>query len=177
MRADQLPPLFEDGRPKNETTDRLPERVPLSAGVGALSAGSTGEGQRGTLMIVGRLLPVVLFVIGTALFLLAAGCQSEAPRGEAVVYEGVRGRVLGTADGGRALVVDHEAVPGVMPSMTMALRLEDPAAAEGLTEGAPIEFDLVTSDDVYIRNIEPLPPGTALDLPSDSAQAAPGPLP
>ena len=88
------------------------------------------------------------------LLLLAAGCaerpaevedpaREEAPPAEetSVSYT-VRGVFLASLYDGQAATVRHEAVPDLMPAMTMDLRLADPALLDGLAPGDSIRFRL-----------------------------------
>ncbi len=78
-----------------------------------------------------------------------------------------RGKLLGTTASGRSLVVAHEAVPEAgMQAMVMTLRVEDPAALDGLQTGDKIAFDLVVAGALSAKNIERLPPEIPLNLPA-----------
>ena len=113
-----------------------------------------------------------------ALFVLlaAAGCAEET----AEIYE-VRGRVVGPAFGGEALVVDHEEIPGYMEAMRMTLRLCEEGAA-AVPDGTPVRFDLRVPERgaACIAALEPLPEGTPLqlaDVPADTSTGAPAAAP
>ena len=98
------------------------------------------------------LLAVVLLMLGSC-----------GPGEEAKTYS-VRGQVARVADGGRSLVIDHEAVPGFMEAMTMTFRVQDASQASGLQPGDRIRFELVVSGhDAVIGSIEKLPADTPLD--------------
>jgi protein SCO1/2 len=88
----------------------------------------------------------------------------------------VRGRFLGTTASGREVVLHHEAIPGVMPSMVMTLPLRDTTALDAVQPGAAVVFDLVTAPtDVYVTALRPLPDTVRLDLPArDSLSSANG---
>ena len=92
---------------------------------------------------------------------LAAGCgPSDAP-----VQHTVRGQVVRVSDGGRSLVVDHEAIPGYMDAMRMTLPVQDAAQSRGLEAGDRIRFELfVSGSRALIGGVEELPPGTSLEL-------------
>ena len=81
----------------------------------------------------------------------------------------VRGRVVGFAYNGEAVVVEHEAVPGYMQAMRMTLRPESRILLQDVEAGDVIAFRLVVPehDASYIDEIEVLPPETELDLPPD----------
>ena len=46
------------------------------------------------------------------------------------------------APGGRQILIDHEAIPDLMPAMTMNFDLADPRSASQLRSGQPVEFTL-----------------------------------
>jgi len=94
--------------------------------------------------------------------LLALGACSD--REDTTQYS-VRAQVVRVADGGRSLVVDHEEIPGWMGAMRMTLPVRDAAQARVLKPGNRIRFELfVSGSDAVIGSIEPLPPGTLLEL-------------
>ena len=68
-------------------------------------------------------------MIAFALALLACGSDAQ-PR----IYS-VRGQLAEVRDDGAAIVVDHEAIPGLMRAMSMTLRVESPSEAAGLSIG------------------------------------------
>jgi Cu/Ag efflux protein CusF len=119
------------------------------------------------------LLPVVLGV----LLPVMAGCGSD--EGDAAsdaiqrrTYTDVRGRFLGTATGGRDMVVHHEAIPDLMGPMVMTLPLADTAALRTIEKNDPIAFDLVFEGaNLRIENVEALPDTVTLDLEADTAAA------
>lgn len=124
---------------------------------------------------------IKLFLMAVLAACLLVGCGSSdegEPRDERV-YENVRAEFMGTATGGRDIVVDHERIPNFMPSMMMTLPLSDTSAASGFEKGDKVAFDLVVSGaSVRIENLRALPDTVTLDLSdgaaSDSASAAPG---
>lgn len=70
----------------------------------------------------------------------------------------VRGRVAGFGDDGRTLIVEHEAVPGYMPAMTMPFTARDTAGLGELESGDAVGFRLVvTPKRSWIEGIERLP--------------------
>ena len=101
--------------------------------------------------------------------LAVAGCGGETdeapPAQETDVSYTVQGRYLGALYDGEAASIAHEAIPGVMEAMTMPFRLADPALIEGLAPDTPIRFRLEDHGTGFrVTTIEPLPPGTPLDL-------------
>ncbi|WP_420455257.1 copper-binding protein [Rubrivirga sp.] len=65
--------------------------------------------------------------------------------------------------GGEAMLVNHEAIPGRMPAMQMALRVYTPALLDSLTEGARVALTL-DSASLEVVSVETLPFETVLDL-------------
>lgn len=64
------------------------------------------------------------------------------------------------------VVIEHEDVPGYMPSMTMPFNIRDAADFGKIHPGSSIAFELVTTaDDSWIRGIRDIPEGS-LKLPA-----------
>ena len=97
------------------------------------------------------------------------GCQSdEAPR-EVTRYEDVRGRFMGSASGGRDVVIHHEAIPGVMPAMVMSLPVARADEADAIDIDQPVRFDLIVEgSEIRVESLTALPDTTTLDLPAPS---------
>lgn len=75
--------------------------------------------------------------------------QSRWPK----FYE-VNGKLL-FKPGGNRLIIDHEEIPQVMPSMVMSYEVENPKQIESLEPGDKIHFRLKeTADKLFIVNIE-----------------------
>jgi protein SCO1/2 len=91
-------------------------------------------------MATGRPFASAALGLALAVGLIGAGCgsSSAAPPTAAPVPEGLyefRGVVV-ALDRARALVeVSHEAIPGVMPAMTMPYEVADRAILDGITAG------------------------------------------
>jgi len=120
------------------------------------------------------------FIPALALTLvLAAGCGGDEapPTPPLAVYEDGRAVVLARADSGRALRIEHEPFDSVMTQpMVMELPLEAPREAEGIEAGDKIRFDLALGQNApgqgyRLRNVEPLPASTSLDLTADTTAA------
>lgn len=97
-------------------------------------------------------------------------------------YE-VQGRVVGFGDDGRTLIIDHEAIDGLMPGMTMPFRAAEAGAADRFATGDAIRFTLaVTRDSTWIYDLAALPDtavaaspsGTSLPVPEDTTRLAVG---
>lgn len=61
------------------------------------------------------------------------------------VGHAVRGMVLTVDVARRTVVISHDSIPGVMPSMTMPFAIKDRREMEGLVPGAIVSFTLVVS--------------------------------
>jgi len=102
--------------------------------------------------------------MGAALLLAAAAALALACSSGTELHS-VRGEVVRVADGGRALEVDHEAVPGAMEAMRMTIPLLEPEQAPELAPGDKIRFELYVSRGTgRIGKIEKLPDATQLQL-------------
>ncbi|MHB8522620.1 MAG: SCO family protein [Limisphaerales bacterium] len=84
-----------------------------------------------------------------------AGASAPAPAREQI-YQ-VKGVVKELKPGGRTVVIQHEAIPGYMPAMTMPLPVRDPKALAGLQAGDRVAFRMiVTADEGWIDQIHKL---------------------
>jgi protein SCO1/2 len=109
----------------------------------------------------------------TVMVLVLAGCTLRRS------YQ-VQGRVAGFGDDGRTVIVEHEAVPGLMPAMTMSFTLRDGVLPEGLAVQDAVRFRLVlTRTQSWIDNLEVLPDSAVAAHPAgrpDPAFTEPSPL-
>ncbi len=80
-----------------------------------------------------------------ALMVTAAVPACDAAAAEA--RHEVRGLVVRVDRPGRTLVVSHEAVPGVMPAMTMPVEVADASVLDGIGVGTLVEFTMVLGRD------------------------------
>lgn len=115
-----------------------------------------------------------VFALGVILPVLV-GCGGSDPAAEnepgPQVFE-VDGRVVGIPAEPETLVIDHEAIPGFMPAMTMPFYLGDPKLADGLMVGDAIRFKYVVEERrSWIESIQEIDPseltlesGERLDL-------------
>ena len=90
-----------------------------------------------------------------------AACADAPPPGGPTVT--VRGVFVEPVFDGQAIRVDHEAVPGLMPPMRMALRVASPGLADGLAPGDKVRLTL-DSTSLAVVAVDPLPAGTPLVL-------------
>ena len=102
-----------------------------------------------------------IYLIGAglalALLVIAAGALLMLRQRGAGGYD-VKGRVAGFSDDPRRLIVEHEAIEGYMPAMTMPLVAKDSTALDGLAVGDAIGFRLHTeADSSWITGVERLP--------------------
>jgi Cu/Ag efflux protein CusF len=65
---------------------------------------------------------------------VALAAASRVHRGHGVVLE--------LREGGKALLIRHDAIAGFMPAMTMTFAVSDPKLVKGLTPGQGVEFTL-----------------------------------
>jgi protein SCO1 len=88
------------------------------------------------------------------LLLMVAGC------GQTRTYD-ARGIVVGFGDDPRTIIVEHEAIRGLMPAMTMPFKVLDPVELESLVTGDPIRFQIrMTADSSWIFNLAKLEEGS-----------------
>lgn len=82
--------------------------------------------------------------IKTTVFLLglAVSVWSARTAAGAEIFHG-RGVVTAIKNQGQVLVINHEAIPGLMEAMTMPFELSDPGLAKGIKVGDEIRFTLV----------------------------------
>ena len=96
---------------------------------------------------------------------MLAGCQIER-RAE------VRGRIVGFGDDARTIIVEHEAIPDVMPAMTMPFELRTPGGLDTLDVGDAIGFSLVIRrNDSWIEDVRRLPDTSIARHPAASPDA------
>ena len=100
------------------------------------------------------------------------GCDSERAASKPSVREfEIAGIVRGVDAPNATVTVEHEDVPGFMPSMTMPFAAKNPKEIAGIKTGDAIAFHLVmTQDDSWIEAIKPIQ-AASLHLPAGSARA------
>jgi protein SCO1/2 len=114
------------------------------------------------------------FAFATGIVLALAACQRapEEPGADARHYE-ARGIIRGLAPDGRAIDIEHEDIPGFMPSMTMTLPVRDRRAAAGFAMGDAVSFRLsVTENDSWIDHLKKIDIAQ-VHLPSSTAAPRP----
>jgi Cu/Ag efflux protein CusF len=113
-------------------------------------------------------------LIFAVLLIASVGCsggqREQAPEPavtEDPVYT-VKGRFLQFNEENMTISVVHEEIPGVMRSMRMNLRPDDPDEAAALKPGDVISFELTRRGaSWFVYDIEVLPEDTVLDLPEN----------
>ena len=106
---------------------------------------------------------------------VATGCgerATEAPQtaDETDVSYTVRGAFVRSVYDGQAALIDHEAIPDVMPAMRMEFRVFDPALVADLEPGDKLRFRLEDEGrGLRIMEVEALPADTELNLAPGSA--------
>jgi hypothetical protein len=113
----------------------------------------------------------LIFVV---LHIVSAGCsggqreQTPEPAHSDVPVYTVKGRFLQFNEENMTISVVHEEIPGVMRSMRMNLRLDNPDEAAALKPGSVISFELTRRGaSWFVYNIEVLPDDTLLELPEN----------
>ena len=106
----------------------------------------------------------IALAIGAPLFFAGCGKKTEPP-GSSVLHYEARGLVRGTAPDHKTVEVEHEDIPGFMPSMTMPFTARDESEIATLKMGDAISFRLnVTQRDSWIDRVARIDP-TQLRLP------------
>lgn len=86
--------------------------------------------------------------------LVARHSKPESP-GDRQQKFTVQGVVRSVAAAGQTVVIQHEDIPGLMPSMTMPFKVKDVTLLQGLASGDRVSFELVvTKDDSWISRLE-----------------------
>jgi protein SCO1/2 len=104
-----------------------------------------------------------------------AAAPPNPPAGKTWTFP-VRGVVRELKADGRTVVIQHEAIPGYMPAMTMPLKVKDSKELNGLHPGDEITFELrVTEEESWVEQVTwvgtgplptPSPPGVTPAEPS-----------
>jgi protein SCO1 len=95
----------------------------------------------------------ILLVGCVAFFLL--GCGRSADSDEKVDNYDTRGVVRGFSPDRSTIEIQHETIPGFMPSMTMPFVARNPKEITDLKIGEPIAFRMaVTQKDFWIENVK-----------------------
>ncbi|HXC63533.1 MAG TPA: copper-binding protein [bacterium] len=72
--------------------------------------------------------------------------SSAEAQAQAKTYQG-HGVIRGFQSDGKVVVLEHQAIPGLMEGMTMGFELADPAAARGFKLGDRVDFNLSVQGD------------------------------
>jgi protein SCO1/2 len=119
--------------------------------------------------VVRCLVPMPLLCLALAL----AACHRSDPPARSVRHYQVRGIVRGFAPDRSTIHVEHEAIPGFMPSMTMPFTPREPKDIASLTLRDAIAFRLaVTDKDALIDNIRKIAP-SEVHLPQTTTATTP----
>jgi protein SCO1 len=112
----------------------------------------------------------LLLAFAAALLLGACGEKSERAPDSTHHYE-ARGVIRGLPPDHKTIDIEHEDIPGFMPSMTMPFEVREPKEFSGLQIGDAISFRLnVTQEDSWIDQIKRINPAT-LHLPTAAPAA------
>jgi len=102
------------------------------------------------------------------------GCSPDPEAGSAKQRYEVRGVVQGLSAGNDEVTIEHEAIPGFMPAMTMPFTVRNRDELRGFKVGDGIAFRfIVTERDAWITHLRPAD-ASALDLPGREPVAATG---
>jgi len=74
--------------------------------------------------------------------------SSAEAQAQAKTYQG-HGVIRGFQSEGRVVVLEHQAIPGLMEGMTMGFELADPASARGFKLGDHVDFNLSVQGDSW----------------------------
>jgi protein SCO1/2 len=100
-----------------------------------------------------------------------AGCDRSQPAAANQKEFTVRGVIRGIAPDRQTLEIQHEAIPGYMPTMTMPFVVKDPAAAAQLKVGDGVSFRLLADDkEAWIDRITQIP-AREVEVPMPSPEA------
>ena len=81
---------------------------------------------------------------------LAAARQALKAQPVAAPHGTARGIVRGLFPEKKLLYLTHEDIPGVMPSMTMGFRTEDPKLTRGLVPGDQVQFTVQRTGEEFV---------------------------
>lgn len=100
----------------------------------------------------------IALLVGAAL--LFAGCgKMQEPTRDSVLHYDARGLVRGTAPDHKTIEIEHEDIPGFMPSMTMPFSARDESEIANVQTGDAISFRLnVTQRDSWIDRVMKIDP-------------------
>jgi protein SCO1/2 len=87
-----------------------------------------------------------------------AGCDRSKPADSSARFYQVRGIVRAFAPDRNTVSVEHENIPGIMPSMTMPFSVRDQKDIAGLKIGDAISFRMtITDKDLFIDQVKEIP--------------------
>ena len=112
--------------------------------------------------------PKIALVLSAAV--LFVGCGKKAEQGESSTYRyEARGLIRRLPPDHKTIEVQHEEIPGFMPSMTMPFEVRDEKEITSLKLGDAISFRLnVTQRDSWIDRIQKIDAGQ-LNLPAPAS--------
>lgn len=115
-----------------------------------------------------------IYFLVAVITMLAAACSKPAPVPQKTtsndgrrVYE-VRGIVRGAITGANTVSIEHEDIPGFMPSMTMPFEFKERREINGINTGDAVRFNLVVTDNAsWIEQVKKISPA-AVHLPENT---------
>jgi protein SCO1 len=114
----------------------------------------------------------ILTAVASGLLLMGCGpselrdTSRESSVSEAQQFA-VKGRVKGVSAEGSSITIEHEAIPGYMPAMTMPFQVKTPSEVMNLERGDAVGFRFhVTEDDSWIEQVRKLPDTAVAESPA-----------
>jgi protein SCO1 len=97
-------------------------------------------------------------ILISCLTLALVGCGRSTNKDEGTEHYTTRGLVRGFSPDRSTIEIQHENIPGFMPSMTMPFVVRDPKEIANLKTGDAISFRMtVTQKDFWIDNVKKVP--------------------
>jgi protein SCO1/2 len=101
------------------------------------------------------ILPMQRILLTACVALALLGCERSANSDKGAEHYDTRGVVRGFSPDRSTIEIQHEDIPGFMPSMTMPFVARDPKEISNLKTGDAISFRMVvTQKDFWIENVQ-----------------------
>jgi protein SCO1 len=101
------------------------------------------------------ILPMQRILLAGCVALVVLGCGRSTNSDERAEHYDTRGVVRGFSPDRSTIEIQHEAIPGLMPSMTMPFVARDPKQIADLKTGDAISFRMaVTKKDFWVENVK-----------------------
>lgn len=96
-----------------------------------------------------KTIPLAALLAALAALPACKPAPREAPAAAAAAEHVSSGLIVAFKSEGRVVVLDHQAIPGLMEAMTMPFELQDAKLGAGLKPGDKVEFTLAVKGDDY----------------------------